>query len=78
MDSRGGLCAEAHHIPRWVRIFSITAGCSVKAMIRMVPAQRGDEGVDLVTCLINRAQARSAAKLETTLNYTPLLVPPRM
>ena len=37
-----------------------------------------DEGIDLVTSLINRAQARSAAKLETTLNYTPLLVPPRM
>jgi hypothetical protein len=37
----GGLCTRASQRPRWVRIFAMTAGCSMKAMMRIAPAQRG-------------------------------------
>ena len=40
MDSVG-LWAWAGHRPRWVRIFSMTAACSMKAMIRMGPPHCG-------------------------------------
>lgn len=40
-EATGGLCAEAADIPRWVRIFSIIAGYSMKAIIRIPPAKRG-------------------------------------
>jgi len=49
MERTGGLCAgagpfdllRAEHRARRRRIFSITAGCSMKAMIRTGPAHRG-------------------------------------
>ena len=59
MERTGGLCAVAGQRPRWVRIFSITSGCSMNAMIRIAPAHRGHtRGSTSYTCLINRAQAR--------------------
>ncbi len=37
----GGACAVWGYNPRWVRMFSLTSGWSIKAMMRMAPAQRG-------------------------------------
>jgi len=37
----GGLCACEGHRPRWVRIISMTAAWSMKAMIRMGPPHWG-------------------------------------
>ncbi len=45
------------HNPRWVRIFSLTSGWAIKAMMRMAPAQRGhSRGLAAYTFLINSAQ----------------------
>ena len=64
----GGLWAEAGHKARWRRIFSITAGCSMKAMMRMGPAHRGHtSGSTSYTCLMRRAQARFATDGITSL-----------
>jgi hypothetical protein len=40
MDS-GGPWARPGQSPRWVRIFSMTSGCSMKAMMRMGPPHWG-------------------------------------
>lgn len=40
----GGLWACAGHRPRWVRIFSMAAAWSMKAMIRVEPPHRGQSG----------------------------------
>jgi len=37
----GGLCTRVGQSPRCVRIFAMTSGCSMKAMIRIAPAHRG-------------------------------------
>jgi len=79
-EATGGLCAGAGHRARWRRIFSITADCSMKAMIRMGPAHRGHtRGSTSYTCLMRRAQARVAAEAETSRYYIRLcLTGPRL
>lgn len=58
----GGLCACAGHRPRWVRIFSMTAGCLMKAMIRIGPPDWGhSRGWASYTYLINRAHCSLSA-----------------
>jgi len=47
----GGLWARAGQSPRWVRIFSMTAGCSMKAMIRMAPRSGAQQGIGLIDLL---------------------------
>jgi hypothetical protein len=39
--SAGGLWAAAGQSPRWARIFSMTSGCSMNAMMRIGAAHRG-------------------------------------
>jgi hypothetical protein len=47
----------------------MTSGCSMKAMIRMGPVQRGQtRGSTSYTCLMSRAQARDAAEAETSVD----------
>jgi hypothetical protein len=61
-EATGGLCAGAGHRVRWVRIFSITAGCSMNAMMRMGPANRGHtSGSASYPCVMRHAHARVVA-----------------
>ena len=47
----------------------MTSGWSMKAMIRMAPAHRGQtSGSTSYTCVISRAQARFAAEAATSLH----------
>lgn len=50
-ERTGGLCAGANQRPRWVRIFSITSGCSMSA-IKVGLETRGKVAIDEENALI--------------------------
>ena len=75
----GGLGAGAGQSPRWVRIISITGGCSMKASSRAQPS--GDyphcspalgthKGSASYMCLMSRAHARFASEEDISLDST--------
>jgi hypothetical protein len=52
--------------PRWGKIFVMTAGCPIQAMILIGPAQDGQTSRSTSrTCLISCTQARFAAAAGT-------------
>jgi len=62
----GGLYAGVGQSPRWGKIFVMTAGCPMKAMIRIGTAQGGHtSGSTSHTYLISCTQARFAAAAGT-------------
>jgi hypothetical protein len=55
----------------------MTAGCSIKAMIRMALPQRGQtRGSTSYTCLMSRAHARFAAVPEALVNSSMIVDSP--
>ena len=63
----GGLWAGAGQRPRCARIFPITSGCSMTAMMRIPLPHRGHtNGFPSYTCVIRRAQARLATDVKTS------------
>jgi hypothetical protein len=55
----------------------MTAGCSINAMIRMVPAHWGHpSGSTSYTCLMSRAYARFASEGDLSLDSTMAVVAP--
>lgn len=67
----GGLWMWVGQSPRCVRIFSMTSGCSIHAMIRLAPAHWGHtRGSTSNTCVMSRAHARFASEGDSSLDST--------